>query len=323
MSLVSEYSRNLKKGLKILWITFWKFYFHIYFSRAKTADLITDALEFMYIPWPDSSNIYALRSQLVNVLSDLMFFAPSHEVAAIQSHVSPVYMFEFAHRSKVTFGSEWMGVVHANNIMYDFGVRLTKTWACLSWPCTQTLPERVIRHHNQSAVLRWRSLTLVTELIWRLNSVLRWRHRFILDECPFGMIIIPNWSKWSLMMRKSTQTELALASAWDCFLLSYQSLFAHINARHSSTFAKNFSPNEMSGLDPVIFLANAAKVMMTMHLWWQVGLCNGATGILRHIIYDNNHHPPDLPVAVIVDFDNYRDPAFIDAQPSYVPIYAL
>ena len=78
----------------------------------------------MYTPWPDSSNVYALRSQLVNVLSDLMFFAPSHKVAAIQSQVSPVYMFEFAHHSKVSFGSEWMGVVHANNIMYDFGVPL-------------------------------------------------------------------------------------------------------------------------------------------------------------------------------------------------------
>ena len=95
---------------------------------------------------------------------------------------------------------------------------------------------------------------------------------------------------------------------------------ACINARYSSTFAKNLSPDETSGLDPVRFLANAAKVMLTMNLWSQVGLCNGATGIVRHIIYENNHHPPDLPVAVIVAFDNYRGPAFIDAQPSYVPI---
>ena len=70
-----------------------------------------------------------------------------------------------------------------------------------------------------------------------------------------------------------------------------------------------------------IFLANAIKVMLNMNLGSQVGLFNGATGILRHIIYDNNHHPPDLPVAVIVDFDNYRGPAFIDAQlSSGVPI---
>ena len=162
MSLVSEYSYNLKKGLKILWIAFWKFYFHIYYSGAKTADLMTDALEFMYIPWPDSSNVYALRSQLVNVLSDLMFFAPSHEVAGIQSQVSPVYMFEFAHRSKVTLDrSGWVWSMpttlcttlesHYCRIRHSITTRLTKTWACLSWPCTQTLPERVIRHHNQSA----------------------------------------------------------------------------------------------------------------------------------------------------------------------------
>ena len=76
----------------------------------------------------------------------------------------------------------------------------------------------------------------------------------------------------------------------------------------------------MSGLDPVVFLANTAKVILTMNLWSQVGLRTGATGMVRQIVYDNNRHPPDLPVAVIVDFDNYRGPAFIDAQP-YVPIF--
>ena len=67
---------------------------------------------------------------------------------------------------------------------------------------------------------------------------------------------------------------------------------------------KNFRPNEMSGLDPVVFLANTAKVILTMNLWSQVGLCTGATGMVRHIVYDNNRQPPDLPVAVIVEFDN-------------------
>ena len=122
---------------------------------------------------------------------------------------------------------------HYCRIRHSITTRLTKTWACLSWPCTQTLPERVIRHHNQSAVLRWGSLTPATELIWRFKSVPRWRHRFILEECPFGMIIIPNWSKWSLMMRKVTQAELALASAWDCLLLSYQSLLTTPFFNHS------------------------------------------------------------------------------------------
>ena len=95
---------------------------------------------------------------------------------------------------------------------------------------------------------------------------------------------------------------------------------ACINARHSSSFAKNASPDDMSGLEPVVFLAKTAKVMLTMNLWSHVGLCNGATGTVRHIIYDNGHRPPNLPLAVIVEFDNYRGPAFIDSHPSCVPI---
>ncbi|XP_068692831.1 uncharacterized protein [Montipora foliosa] len=95
---------------------------------------------------------------------------------------------------------------------------------------------------------------------------------------------------------------------------------ACINARHSSSSAKNASSDDMSGLEPVVFLAKTAKVMLTMNLWSHVGLCNGATGTVRHIIYDNGHRPPNLPLAVIVEFDNYRGPAFIDSQPSCVPI---
>ena len=55
-----------------------------------------------------------------------------------------------------------------------------------------------------------------------------------------------------------------------------------------------------------MFLAKGARVMLTMNLWSSVGLCNGATGTVVDIIYQNNHQPPDLPIAVIVEFENYR-----------------
>ena len=79
----------------------------------------------MYTPWPDNSDKYALRSQLVNLLGDYVFFAPSYEVADIHSEVAPVYMYEFAHRSKFSLFNNnpmWMGVAHGDNIAYDFGV---------------------------------------------------------------------------------------------------------------------------------------------------------------------------------------------------------
>ena len=78
----------------------------------------------MYTPWPDKSNKYALRSQLVDLLGDYVFFAPSHEVADVHSQVAPVYMYEFAQRAQTSMGADWMGVVHSENVPFDFGVPL-------------------------------------------------------------------------------------------------------------------------------------------------------------------------------------------------------
>ena len=95
------------------------------FFRNHTADLIADALEFMYTPWPDNRDKYALRSQLVDIIGDSVFVAPSHEVADIHSQHAPVYMYEFAHRSKnASFYPEWMGVAHGEDLPYDFGIPL-------------------------------------------------------------------------------------------------------------------------------------------------------------------------------------------------------
>ena len=95
---------------------------------------------------------------------------------------------------------------------------------------------------------------------------------------------------------------------------------AHISARHSSALAKKMSSDDMSGLESVVFVAKGARVMLTMNLWSSVGLCNGATGTVVDIIYQNNHQPPDLPIAVIVEFENYRGPVFIENQPLCIPI---
>ena len=91
--------------------------------REDNADLIAEALQFMYTPWPDKNDKYALRSQLVDLIGDYIYFAPSHEVADIHSKVASVYMYEFAHRRTIgNKNKEWMGVVHADNVPYDFGL---------------------------------------------------------------------------------------------------------------------------------------------------------------------------------------------------------
>ena len=58
-------------------------------------------------------------------------------------------------------------------------------------------------------------------------------------------------------------------------LLKLQNPVAHINACHSSAVAKKMPSDEMSGLEPVVFLAKGARVMLTMNLWSSIGLCNG------------------------------------------------
>ena len=95
---------------------------------------------------------------------------------------------------------------------------------------------------------------------------------------------------------------------------------ARVNARHSSDLAKKASPDEMAGLKPCVFPAKGAQVMLTMNLWTDVGLCNGATGTVIDFIYADNHQPPDLPQAVIVKFDNYKGPSISKSIPSCVPI---
>ena len=48
---------------------------------------------------------------------------------------------------------------------------------------------------------------------------------------------------------------------------------AHINPRHSSVLAKKISSDDMSGLEPVVFLAEGTRTMLTMNLWGYWNSC--------------------------------------------------
>ncbi len=94
---------------------------------------------------------------------------------------------------------------------------------------------------------------------------------------------------------------------------------AAIEAKHSPDNAKSIPSDEMCGLQPTIYIAKEARVMLTMNLWNDAGLCNGATGTVIEIIYAHDLEPPSLPVAVIVHFDNYRGQS-VSNLPNCVPI---
>lgn len=60
--------------------------------------------------------------------------------------------------------------------------------------------------------------------------------------------------------------------------------------------------------------------MLTSNLWQQVGLCNGATGIVESILYAEGHKPPALPIAMMVNFNDYAGPPFLPSKPKCIPI---
>ena len=64
-----------------------------------------------------------------------------------------------------------------------------------------------------------------------------------------------------------------------------KNLMAHINIRHSSSLVKKIPSDDMSPLEPVMYLAKGARIMLTINLWSSVDLCNDATGTVVDIIY--------------------------------------
>ena len=90
---------------------------------------------------------------------------------------------------------------------------------------------------------------------------------------------------------------------------------ATIKARHSGG-AQTLSSDEMGGLEPVIYLAKGARVMLTMNIRTKVGLCNGALGTVLDFVYSDGQTPPVLPISVLVQFDeDYSGPPLTPSFP--------
>ena len=44
------------------------------------------------------------------------------------------------------------------------------------------------------------------------------------------------------------------------------------------------------------FTFQGARVVLTMSIWTEIGLCNGALETLVHFVYTNGQQPPCLPI---------------------------
>ena len=53
-----------------------------------------------------------------------------------------------------------------------------------------------------------------------------------------------------------------------------------------------------------------ASVMLTCNLRQEVGMCNGAIGVVEDLLFHPDRLPPYLPIASLVEFANYSVPVF-------------
>ena len=94
---------------------------------------------------------------------------------------------------------------------------------------------------------------------------------------------------------------------------------AIIKAVHSGSNAHKASSDDAGGLDAVVHMATTARVMLIANLWVEAGLVNGALGTVISICYEGGA-PPELPLAVMVKFDNYCGPTLPDHTVPITPI---
>ena len=79
---------------------------------------------------------------------------------------------------------------------------------------------------------------------------------------------------------------------------------------------------QMGQIPHECLIANNSAVIMSknQNSLTTYGLNNGSPGIVKAILYRENEAPPSFPMVVIVDFDNYTGPPWLQSYPTWVPI---
>ncbi len=78
---------------------------------------------------------------------------------------------------------------------------------------------------------------------------------------------------------------------------------ALIEAVHSDSFARSARPQDTYQLNQKLYLCVGSSFLLTSNHCLSLGLCNGATGTTREIVYIEGQMAPGLPSMVIIELD--------------------
>ena len=97
---------------------------------------------------------------------------------------------------------------------------------------------------------------------------------------------------------------------------------ALLEAKHDTLKSKQKSTESTRKLAAKLYLTRGSKIMLLWNVLLSVGLVNGATGIIIDFIYEENKNAPELPYAIIIQFNEYKGPRFFsgEGQEKWVPI---
>ena len=77
---------------------------------------------------------------------------------------------------------------------------------------------------------------------------------------------------------------------------------------------------EYEQLECPVLLCHGQRVTLTSNLWVSASLLNGSLKQVVDIFYKSNHHPPQLPTFVVVNFQKYIGPTWDTNNPTFLPI---